>query len=152
MEENYLIKTQAYINSYLNFIELKKVATKKTNQTNIDNEQLIEYITFLSGCTKRYELLFDQAWKAVDEVLVKYYKITSYVKGSPHFVLKKAYEVGLIESEVWLDMLDDRNDGTHVYKEKTELDKYISRIFNEYEPKFQELSVKLRNIRHEIFR
>ena len=141
MERKFMIKTQQFLNHYYNLLEVKKYRSDMV----VDNEVL--YNLFLTGCTKKYELLFDQAWKSISLILEEVISITEFAKGSPRDVLKKAYEHNLIFSDIWLDMLDDRNDGTHVYKDRIDLEEYINKIFTQYCDEFGELATKLMSIR-----
>ena len=136
MGEKYMAKIQGFINSYNNFLELKKEVQNmpKTNE--------ILYLTFLSGCTKKFELLFDQSWKALQVFLVEYHGVVSFTKGSPRDVLKKAAELEIIADDAWLDMLLERNRGTHVYKEICDLEDYVKKIFDVYDFVFKALCEK----------
>jgi nucleotidyltransferase substrate binding protein (TIGR01987 family) len=65
---------------------------------------------------KRFEYNFELAWKCV--------KHCALAEGegcnSPKSAFKVAFKLGWIKDEgVWLDMLDDRNQTTHTYKEAT---------------------------------
>lgn len=143
MEKRYMVSTQEFMNSYYNFLEVKN------EFGNMSRENEILYLTFLSGCTKKFELLFDQSWKAIKAVLVEYYGVTNFVQGSPRDVLKKAYELDVISCDTWLDMLNDRNDGTHMYKERQDLESYIDKIFSLYSLMYGELCEKFVKIRSE---
>ena len=145
MEKRYMVSTQVFMNSYYNLLELKR------EFVNMPTENEVLYLTFLSGCTKKFELLFDQSWKAIKTVLIEYHGVTNFVQGSPRDVLKKAYELEVISCDTWLDMLNDRNDGTHVYKERQDLKNYIDKIFSLYCLKYGELCEKFLAIRNENY-
>ena len=49
------------------------------------------------------------------DIIIQYFAVVDFPKGSPREVLRKAYEFRLISDEAWLDMLRDRNDLTHDY-------------------------------------
>jgi len=64
---------------------------------------------------QRFEFTVELFWKFLKKALY-YEKIES---NSPRDVLSKAYQYQLIDSEkTWLQMLDDRNNTSHVYKEE----------------------------------
>lgn len=64
---------------------------------------------------KVFELSFELFWKTLRKKLEEEQKIISY--GAKQ-ALQHAYGLQLISNEkIWLDMLDDRNMGTHVYKQ-----------------------------------
>ena len=133
MEERYLITMQKFMNSYYNFLEYKK------DFKNIPDLKETYRQTLLSGYTKKFEILFDQAWKAIHMFLVEYHGVTSFIKGSPRDTFKKAYELKIISDELWLDMLIDRNSWVHEYKEGEELEQYVIKIFEVYEPMYKNL-------------
>ena len=143
MVKRYMVNTQEFMNSYYNFLELKK------EFKNMPTENEVLYLTFISGCTKKFELLFDQSWKAIKAVLIEFYGVSNFLQGSPRDVLRKAYELEVVTCDTWLDMLNDRNDGTHVYKERQDLENYIDKIFFSYCLMFGELCEKFVEIRSE---
>ena len=78
--------------------------------TDIDN---IEYLRDAS--IQRFEFTIELFWKVLKKILA-YEKVET---GTPRDTLSKAYQYHLIQDEeVWLSMLDDRNNTSHAYKEK----------------------------------
>ena len=144
MEERYLMSMQKFMNSYYNFLEYKK------DFQNIPDIKETYRQTLLSGYTKKFEILFDQAWKALNLFLIEYHGITYFVRGSPKDTLKKAYETGIISDELWLNMLVDRNSWVHEYKEGEELEQYVTRIFEVYEPLYRDLCEKFLEHRSQL--
>lgn len=69
----------------------------------------------LSGAGAKFNITFDLAWKVMKDIIIQYFAVVDFPKGSPREVLRKAYEFRLISDEEWLDMLRDRNDLTHDY-------------------------------------
>lgn len=64
---------------------------------------------------KRFEFVIELFWKVLKKVLA-YEKIDST---TPRDVLNKSFQFKLIDEEnVWLRMLDDRNNTSHVYKQE----------------------------------
>lgn len=99
----------------------------------------------LSGTAMKYNLTFDIAWKLMADILREDYKISDFAFGSPKETLKKAKSIGIIDDDIWLDMLDDRNDITHDYDYKL-IDSVFDKIVDEYIPIFQSLEKKVTEI------
>ena len=76
----------------------------------------------LTGMVALYEICFEQAWKAVKEVLDR----SGYSEGktgSPKLILKTAFSAGMINDEpLWLSALEARNNVVHAYNEAVALD------------------------------
>ena len=72
----------------------------------------------LSGTVQKYNLTFDISWKVMKDIIVQQYMITNFVTGSPREVLKQAKGVDLISDDIWVDMLNDRNELAHDYDGK----------------------------------
>lgn len=69
----------------------------------------------MSGTGAKFSITFDLAWKTMKDIIVQYYAMVDFPKGSPREVLRKAFEVHLIHDDIWMEMLKDRNDLTHDY-------------------------------------
>ena len=69
----------------------------------------------LSGTVQKFSLTFDISWKVMKDIIVKYHKIQTFATGSPRETLRTAHSVGLISDDIWMDMLDDRNNLAHDY-------------------------------------
>lgn len=69
----------------------------------------------LSGTGAKFSITFDLAWKVMKDILIQYYEIVDFPKGSPREVLRKAYECQLIEDDDWMIMLRKRNELSHDY-------------------------------------
>ena len=69
----------------------------------------------LSGTAQKFNITFDLSWKIMKELLVGYYKVIDFAQGSPREVIRKAGSVGLVEDDIWMDMLNDRNNLAHDY-------------------------------------
>jgi len=90
---------------------------------------------------KRFELCFDLAWKTI-KVYARNQGVECY---SPRVCFKIAFQLGLIEhNEEWLEMIKDRNQAVHIYKEEL-ADKIYLRL-PIYLNLFQGLIEKLENI------
>ncbi len=71
----------------------------------------------LTGMTALYEICFEQAWKAMKEILEQQ-GFSENKTGSPRQVLKTAYQSGMInDEEIWPKALQARNNVVHAYNE-----------------------------------
>lgn len=69
----------------------------------------------LTGLVALYEICFEQAWKAIKEIMEQN-GIHEAESGSPRQILKAAYKAGMIKDEtVWLEALVSRNNVAHAY-------------------------------------
>ena len=98
----------------------------------------------LSGTAMKFNLTFDLAWKLMSDIIRDEHKITDYAIGSPKETLRKAKSLGIIDDDIWLNMLDDRNNLTHDYDylivtEKFDdiVEKYIE-VFKKFKSKVDE--------------
>ena len=91
----------------------------------------------LSGAGAKFNITFDLAWKVMKDIIIQYFAVVDFPKGSPREVLRKAYEFRLISDEAWLDMLRDRNDLTHDYDGEI-VKEVCKRLINCYLALFEE--------------
>lgn len=76
---------------------------------NPDNEFVLE------GTIQNFNLTFDISWKVMKDILVKKLGILDFAIGSPREVLRVSFSNGLIESDLWMQMLNLRNQLAHDY-------------------------------------
>jgi len=92
------------------------------------------------GAIKRYEFSTEFAWKACKEYLDD--KGFAEVNG-PKPVMREAFSFGLVsESNAWIDILNDRDLISHIYKEETAIE-IFNRIKDIHIKYFKELCEKL---------
>ena len=91
----------------------------------------------LSGAGAQFNITFDLAWKVMKDIIIQYFAVVDFPKGSPREVLRKAYVFHLISDEAWLDMLRDRNDLTHDYDGEI-VKEVCKRLINCYLALFEE--------------
>ena len=105
----------------------------------LDNLRLVQDTTepydemTLTGSIALFEICFEQAWKAMKEILTDH-GYSEGQTGSPKQIVKLAYSAGMVQDEKgWLAMLVSRNDAAHSYNEEVALgliqlikEKYIS--------------------------
>lgn len=111
----------------------------------LDNLALIERYeqpfdkVVLTGLVGLYEICFEQAWKAMKEILEEH-GFSEAVTGSPKQVLKTAYKAGMIyDEELWLEALLSRNNVAHSYNEGIALS-----IVNNAKEKYLDMFKKLK--------
>ena len=86
-----------------------------------------------------FEICFEQAWKAMKEVLENYGYAES-ATGSPRMILKTAYKAGMIsDEELWLSALASRNNVAHAYNKVIAMD-IINKAKNDYYNMFVKLA------------
>lgn len=92
----------------------------------------------IAGMVALYEICFEQAWKAMKEILENY-GYSEGATGSPRTILKTAYKAGMINNEeLWLEALVSRNNVAHAYNEAIAKD-IINQTKNKYYDMFMEL-------------
>ena len=77
----------------------------------------LEYSTVVrDAAIKRFEYCFELAWKTIKQ----FARQEGEACNSPKSALKVAFNMNWVNGdEIWLDMLDDRNQTTHTYTEAT---------------------------------
>lgn len=85
----------------------------------------------LSGTVQMFNLSFDLAWKVMKDIITEYHGVLEYATGSPRETLRMACSVGLIEDDIWLEMLRARNNLAHDYDGELAL-KYFGNITSKY--------------------
>lgn len=94
------------------------------------------------GVVGQFNLTFELAWKALQEVL-RIHGVDGVATGSPREILQIGYKVGFVnDSSVWLLMLKKRNTSIHIYNEE-EIDELILLIRDSFIPAFTELEETL---------
>ena len=88
---------------------------------------------YRTGVIGQFNLTFELAWKALQEIMRKHGVEDSYT-GSPREILQLGYKFGFINnSETWLLMLKKRNTSVHIYNEE-EVDELILLIRDSFIP------------------
>ena len=101
----------------------------KANNEDLENEFII------SGIIDKFFIQFELAWKVLKELL-RYEGNSVANTGSPREIIKAAYAVyEFIDEKVWLSMLKQRNDMTHIY-DGNAAKELVGNIINEYIPTF----------------
>ena len=104
---------------------------------------------YRTGVIGQFNLTFELAWKALQEIMRKHGVEDSYT-GSPREILQLGYKFGFINnSETWLLMLKKRNTSVHIYNEQ-EVDEMILLIRDSFIPAFVGLEKTLRSKLEEV--
>ncbi|HJA67229.1 nucleotidyltransferase [Lachnoclostridium sp. An169] len=94
----------------------------------------------LTGLVALYEICFEQAWKAMKEIL-EYSGYKESATGAPRQILKTAYQAGMIgDQQLWLDALASRNNVAHACNKDVALD-----IIRAVKSRYYEMFVSLKN-------
>lgn len=90
---------------------------------------------YRTGIVGQYNLTFELAWKALQEVMRKH-GVEEAATGSPREILQLGYKIGFTDdAETWLLMLKKRNTSVHIYNED-EVDELILLIRDSFIPAF----------------
>lgn len=74
---------------------------------------------------------------------IKYEGKSIAASGSPREILKSAYQMyDFLSEDIWLSMLKDRNDMTHIYDGEA-AGRLVGKILKGYIPEFQKLRAQI---------
>ena len=116
---------------YDNYCAHLSVLAQAANQ-DLGNEFIV------SGIIDKFFIQFELGWKLLKELL-KYEGHAVASTGSPRAIIKEAYAAyDFIDENIWLEMLGNRNDMTHIYdggraRELAEI------VIRRYIPEFQKM-------------
>ena len=107
---------------------------------------------YRTGIIGQFNLTFELAWKALQEIL-KLHGAVEAETGSPREILQLGYKMGFLDdSAVWLSMLKKRNTSVHIYNED-EIDEMILLIRDSFLPAFaileETLKAKLKEVEND---
>lgn len=121
---------------YENFVSNLKVLSIAERE-DLNNEFII------SGIIDKFFIQFELGWKVLKELL-RYEGKNEGNSGSPREIIKAAYAVyDFIDEEIWLSMLRERNNLTHIY-DAEEARRLVQVILNSYIPAFQRMEEEIR--------
>jgi nucleotidyltransferase substrate binding protein (TIGR01987 family) len=96
----------------------------------------------VAGLVQTFEFTFELCWKTLKDKLL----FEGYEVNSPREVIKKAFEMTLIENvHDWLEALESRNLFNHTYEDEI-AQQAIDLIQNKYEPMLKECVEKLNGL------
>ena len=103
----------------------------------------------VSGIIDKFFIQFELGWKVFKEIL-KYEGRQEGNSGSPREIIKAIYSCyNFIEEDIWLHMLKDRNDCTHIYNENMAKE-LVEKIIREYIPAFNLVDEELQKLYKDI--
>ena len=125
---------------------MKKFDNYKSNLAVLSqahNEDL-ENEFIISGIIDKFFIQFELAWKVLKELL-RYEGNSIANTGSPREIIKASYAVyEFIDEKLWLSMLKERNDMTHIY-DGNEAKKLVEKIIADYIPAFCFMQEEIEN-------
>lgn len=120
---------------YDNFCSNLHILSKASEQ-DLRNEFII------SGIIDKFFVQFELGWKLLKE-LIRYEGRPIAASGSTRTIIKEAYKIyDFFDEDIWLEMLDKRNDLTHIYdgNRATAL-AYL--IMDKYIPEFEKMKKRI---------
>ena len=130
---------------------MKKFDNYKSNLAILSqahNEDL-ENEFIISGIIDKFFIQFELAWKVLKELL-RYEGNSIANTGSPREIIKASYVVyEFMDEKLWLSMLKERNDMTHIY-DGNEAKELVGKIIHEYIPTFYLMQEEIENRYQEI--
>lgn len=120
---------------------------ERAHQENLKNEFIV------SGIIDKFFVQFELGWKVMKELL-KYEGKSAASTGSPREIIKAAYAIyEFMDERVWISMLKNRNDMTHIY-DGDAAKKLVRIIIEQYIPEFiqlrNEIKERYQNVLEEI--
>lgn len=97
-----------YINRYRSFCRSLKNLEKSRKA-----DPTADFV--LEGTVLNFSLTFDISWKVMKDILVKELGVLDFAMGSPRETLQQAFANGMIDSDLWMQMLRVRNQLAHDY-------------------------------------
>ena len=88
-----------------------------------------------------FNLSFDLSWKVMKDLIREEHGVLEYSVGSPRETLRMAHSVGLIEDDMWMQLLKVRNQLAHDYDGEIAL-KYFEEITRVYYKLMEEFGRK----------
>lgn len=129
------MKVLFYMSKFDNYKNNLKVL-KNAPQEDLNNEFII------SGIIDKFSLQFELGWKVLKELLL-YEGVSAGKTGSPREIIKAAYQTfDFIHEEVWLSMLKERNDTSHIY-DGNAAKKLVKKILENYIGEFAQMEEKI---------
>ena len=116
---------------------MKKFDNYKSNLAVLSRayDEDLENEFIIGGIIDKFFIQFELAWKVLKELL-RYEGSSIANTGSPREIIKASYAVyEFIDEKVWISMLKERNDMTHIY-DGNAAKELVVKIIKDYIPTF----------------
>ncbi len=125
----------------------------QSGNTGAAPKENLENAFILSGVIDKFFIQFELGWKVLKELL-RYEGKSVAGTDSPREILKAAYATyDFLDESVWISMLKNRNDMTHIY-DGDAAKRLVSIIIEQYIPAFvrlrQEIEERCQNVLEEL--
>lgn len=118
--------------------------TRHLNVLRRAPEEDLENEFIISGVIDKFFIQFELSWKVLKQLLL-YEGDAVGRTGSPREIIKAAYvRYDFIDEEIWLVMLKERNDTTHIYNE-AKAKEMVGKIVDLYIGEFDKLQKEIIN-------
>ncbi len=118
--------------------------TRHLNVLRRAPEEDLENEFIISGVIDKFFIQFELSWKVLKQLLL-YEGDDVGRTGSPREIIKAAYaRYDFIDEEIWLVMLKERNDTTHIYNE-AKAKEMVGKIVDLYIGEFDKLQKEIIN-------
>lgn len=114
-----------FINRYNTFCKCLK-NLEKSRTADLKEDFVLE------GTVLNFCLTFDISWKVMKDILTKKLGILDYATGSPRETLQQAFSNGMIDDDLWMQMLKTRNLLARDYDGAFALEKFHDIIMSYY--------------------
>ena len=119
-------------------LTMKGAILSKAQNEDLENEFII------SGIIDKFSIQFELGWKVLKELL-RYEGNSIANTGSPREIIKAAYSVyEFIDEEIWISMLRERNNMTHIYDGEAAKE-LVESIIKKYIPMFCTMKREIEN-------
>jgi nucleotidyltransferase substrate binding protein (TIGR01987 family) len=99
------------------------------------------------GMIQSFDFSFELAWNLMKDYLN--WKGIMEIVGSKD-AIRQAYKNGIIvNGEIWMDMIERRNDTSHTYDEKI-AEKVVNSVLNLYAKEMKELLIKMESHKQDL--
>ena len=125
-----------YMKKFDQYVRYLRVLCR-AEQEDVTNEFIVR------GIIDKFYIQFELGWKVLKELL-RYEGANQAATVSPREIIKTAYAYfHFMEEDVWLEILRDRNDTTHIYNEEA-AQQLVERILHQYIGVFVSLEQQIR--------
>lgn len=121
------------------FSNFEKALNQLTNAIQNHGDNPIDIIK--EGIIQRFEFTHELAWKVMKDYLE--YEGYQNITGS-RSATREAFNKGLVDQgQIWMDMIESRNQTVHTYQEKILNEEFIN-IISKYHPVFFDFYNKMK--------